>query len=310
MTKRAQFFIAVAVLLPAIGALAQQRTISVPPLRSSMVVSTDWLADHERDPRIVVVHVGRDRASYDAGHIPGARFLSLGEIAVPLNGVANELPPIASLQKTFESIGIGDGSRVILYGDLHGLLAARAYWTLDYLGHGDRAALLDGGLEKWRAEERPVTTDVPAVTPTKFTPRPNPKVLVDLATVRRISKQFATGHSRYVLVDARSAPLFAGEQKGDVSIRAGHIPGAVNIPWTQNIESNDNPELKPAPEVRNLWAAASGKRVVVYCQTGIQASLDYFVAKFLGYDVAMYDGSFMEWSAATGAPVETGGRRP
>ncbi len=309
MNVKTRIAIGIILLLCCVGGSSgQQRTVSVPRLRSNMIVTTDWLADHARNPKIVVVHVGRDRTSYDNGHIPGARFLALSDIAVTRNGVPNELPPVADLQKVFEHLGVGDESRVVLYGDLHGLLAARAYWTLDYLGHGDQAALLDGGLEKWRAEERPVTKEVPSISPATFTPKVNAKVLVEREEVRRLSSELASGTSDSVLVDARPGEQFSGEQAGEGLSRGGHIPGAVNLPWTENIESTDDPQLKPPPELRKSWNASGvtpGKRVVVYCRTGIQASYEYFTAKFLGYDAAMYDGSMMDWTSREDAPVQS-----
>lgn len=311
MNMRTKLLVGIAVVLwCSLALLGQQRSVAVPPLRGGMIVTTDWLADHGRDPKLVVVHVGGDRTSYDEGHIPGARFVALGEIAVTRNGIPNELPTVGVLKNVFERLGVGDQSRVILYGDLHGLLAARAYWTLDYLGHGNNAALLDGGLEKWRAEQRPVTKNVPPVTPAGFTAKVNAHVMAELADVQRISDELIRGGSDSVLVDARPAEQFTGEQVGNGVKRGGHIPGAVSIPWTENIESTDDPELKPPPELRKRWKAAGatpGKHVVVYCQTGIQAAYTYFALRFLGYDVALYDGSFMEWISRKDAPVQSTG---
>lgn len=303
MKLRSTVAVLITAILICLNTPAQRHDVAVPPLRSSMIVTTDWLADHLRDPKVVVLHIARNRSAYDEGHIPGARFVLLSDIAITKNGVPNELPPVADLKKVFENAGVGDDSRVILYGELQGLLAARAYFTLDYLGHGDRAALLDGGIEKWRGEERPVTTDVPEIKAARFTPKVNEKVLVTLPEVRRI----AHGKSNSVLIDARPADEYSGEKSGDSVTRAGHIPGAKNLFWMQNVESKENPELKPPPELRPMWKAAGatpGKRIVTYCRTGIQASYAYFTAKFLGYDAAMYDGSFLEWSNAKDTKVE------
>lgn len=308
MNPRSTIAVLITAILLCVHGLAQRREVSVPPLRSSMIVTTDWLADHLRDPKVVVLHIARERSDYDAGHIPGARFVSIGDIAVTRKGVPNELPPVANLKKVFESAGVGDDSRVILYGEHQGLYAARGYFTLDYLGHGDRAALLDGGIEKWRTEERPVTTDIPEVKPATFTPRVNPKVLVSMDEVRRMSTAASAGKSNAVLIDARPADEYSGEKSGEAVPRAGHIPGAKSLFWMQNVESKDNPELKPPPELRPMWKAAGatpGKRVVTYCRSGIQSSFAYFTAKFLGYDAAMYDGSFLEWSNAKDTKVET-----
>src|SRR5882757_2777190 len=152
-------------LLPLLAAAA-------PATRSDMLVSTAWLAQHLKDANLVIVHVSRDRTAYDAGHIPGARFLALSDFVVTRDGILNELPPAAALKTVFERLGISDDSRVILYGDASVLPATRAYFTLDYLGHGDQAALLDGGLEKWRAEGRTLSKDATVAAAGNFTPHP------------------------------------------------------------------------------------------------------------------------------------------
>jgi thiosulfate/3-mercaptopyruvate sulfurtransferase len=267
-------------------------------VRSEMLVSTEWLAKHLDDSKVVVLHVARDKAGYDAGHVPGARMLLWTEMATTRDGVANELPPPADLEKLFERLGIGDRARVVLYGENAGIFAARAYFTLDYLGHGDRTALLDGGLEKWKAEGRPVSTEAVEPKPAPFTARVRPEVVVGRDAVRDISKAAAQpASSRTALVDARPPEHYT----------QGHIPGAGNAYWMQGVESKENPVLRSEAELRRLYETAGarkGKPVVTYCQTGGQAAHSYFALKYLGYKVAMYDGSFAEWSAAKDAPVE------
>src|SRR3954468_14077334 len=107
---------------------------AAPALRTDMLVSTDWLAQHLSDPKVVILHASANRTVYDAGHIPGARFIALADFVVTRNGVPNELPPVADLKKPLEAVGISDDSRVILYGDTSVLPATRAFFTLDYLG--------------------------------------------------------------------------------------------------------------------------------------------------------------------------------
>ncbi len=287
------FALITAALLLASAAVAQ-RNVAIPPLRGELVVTTDWLADHMNDPHVVVLHVAEKRADYDAGHIPGARFVPLDKLATARHGLNNELPPVGALERLFAQTGVDDGSRVVLYGDHSGLAAARAYWTLDYLGHGDRTALLDGGLEKWRTEERPVVQVTPAVTHGKFTAKVNRRVL---ATMDDVAEAVKTRSA--VLIDARPAKEYSGETPVDILPRAGHIPGATNLYWQELIESKDDPQLKPPPEMRQRFAQAGAtpeKKIVIYCRTGVQAAFDYFAAKFLGYDVSLYDGSFQEWS--------------
>ena len=157
-----------------------------------MIVSTSWLAGYLNDPKVVVLHLARERAHYDAGHIPGARFVGWGEITATRDGVPNELAPVADLQMLFERLGIGDEARIVLYGDNSGLSAARAYFTLDYLGHGARAALLDGGLEKWKTERRPTSTGLVETKTARFTPRVRASAITNLDVVRDLSGQRRT----------------------------------------------------------------------------------------------------------------------
>lgn len=289
-------------LLPLIAAAA-------PAVRSDMLVSTGWLAEHLKDPKIVILHVSRDRMAYDMGHIPGARFVALSEIAVTREGILNELPPAAALKNLLERVGVSDDSRVILYGDTSVLPATRAYFTLDYLGHGDKAALLDGGLPKWTAESRPVAKDTPEVKQGRFTPRPRPELVVDINAAKDLS--FAATNAPAaspVLVDARTAEEFKGATQASSEIpRPGHIPGAANVYWMQGQASKSDMSLLPEAGLRKLYESAGvtpDRPAVTYCNTGMQASQSYFTLKYLGYDARMYDGSFSEWSNAKDSAVE------
>jgi len=273
--------------------------VAAPAVRSNMLVTTDWLSQHLTDPKIVVLHVSGNRTSYDAGHIPGARFVSLSELAVTRDGVPNELPSTADLKKLLESVGVSDDSRVILYsGDASVLPATRAFFTFDYLGHGDQAALLDGGLEKWRTEGRTLTKDAATAAQGRFTPQPKPDIVVPMDAVKQMSSKPASSSSE-VLLDVRSAADFHGE-------KGSHIPGAVNAFWMENQTGRENQALKSDAELRKLYetiGVTPDKRVVTYCNSGMQASQSYFTLKYLGYDVRMYDGSMSEWNAK-GGPVE------
>ncbi len=280
-----------------------------PSVRASMLVTTAWLAKQLNNPKVVVLHAAAERKHYDDGHVPGARFLSTREILTTRNGIANELPAVADLQKVFERLGLGDDARIVIYGENSGLTAARVYFTLDYLGHGARAALLDGGLEKWKAEKRAVSTQ--AVTPASaaFTPRVRPGVKVEVAAVRDLSWTAANQAAPNVaLIDARPAKQYEGEDAGGLA-RPGHLPGAASLYWMQHLTSPENPVLKPVAELRKLYETAGvkpGQTVVTYCRTGMQASHSYFTAKYLGYDVMLYDGSFSEWVSVEGAEVVKG----
>src|SRR5262249_53492088 len=275
-------------------------------VRSEMLVTTDWLAKHINDRDVFVIHVAAERKHFDDGHIPGARFLSSKEILTTRNGVANELPAVADLQKVFEQLGVGDTGRIVIYGENSGLLAARVYFTLDYLGHGDRAALLDGGIEKWKAEKLPVETQPVKTEPVKFTPRPRPQIVAKLDAMRDLSWVAANiADANVAIVDSRPEEQYAGNQQQ----RTGHIPGAANIYWMTHLLSRENPTMKPPSELSKIYEAAglkSSQKAVTYCNTGMQASHTYFTLKYLGYDVMMYDGSFSEWSSTEGVQVVKG----
>jgi thiosulfate/3-mercaptopyruvate sulfurtransferase len=204
---------------------------------------------------------------------------------------------------------VGDTGRIVIYGENSGLLAARVYFTLDYLGHGDRAALLDGGIEKWKAEKQMVETQPVNNEPANFTPRPRPQIIAGLEAMRDLSRAAANAADAGVaIIDARPEEQYIGNQ----TPRSGHIPGAASVYWLNHLVSKENPAMKPLSELSKLYEAAGLKpdqKVVTYCNTGMQASHAYFTLKYLGYDVTMYDGSFSEWSKAEGAPVATGKNR-
>lgn len=283
--------------------------VAAPAVRSDMLVSTTWLSQHLNDPKVVILHVSRDRKAYDAGHIPGARFLGLSDIVITRDGILNELPPAAALKSVIERAGVSDDSRVILYGDASVLPATRAYFTLDYLGHGDSAALLDGGLPKWTAESRPLAKEAPEVAAGHFTPRPRPEVVVDINAVKDLS--FASSNApaaSALLVDARTAGEYNGATQANAEIpRPGHIPGAANLYWMDTQAGKSDMSLLPEAQLRKLYEGIGvqpGRPVVTYCNTGMQASQSYFTLKYLGYDTRMYDGSFSEWSNAKDSAVQ------
>jgi len=269
---------------------------------AEMLVQTDWLAVHLNDPVLVVLHVGVDRTAYDNGHIGGARFVSWSDIAVSRNNVPNQLPAVDVLKTAFERVGVGDQSRVIVYGDTP-LLAGHAYFALDYLGHASHA-ILDGGLDKWKSEKRLVSKDRPEVKAAALKVKPHPELLVDLAAVQKMAAE-----KKIPLIDGRPPEQYSGVNAGDGVKRGGHIPGAKNVWWIQTLVSKDNPVLKPVADIRALYQAAGaklGEEVLVYCRTGPIATHEYFTLKLAGFRPILYNGSFMEWSNATGTAVETG----
>lgn len=290
-----------ALLLGVIASLGAQLPGSGPKLRKEMLVTTEWLAAHLHDPDLVVLSVGTTPEFYSKGHIPSARQILLSEIAVTRDGIPNELPPVEKLQAIFAAAGVSNNSRIVLYGERYNLLAARAYFTLDYLGAAEHASLLDGGIDKWRAEQRPLSNEAVKAKPAKLTIAPHPAILVDTPAMRKFAEQ------RVALIDARPVKEFTGEQLSEDVQKAGHIPGATSLYWMDMLVSRENPVLKPESELRQMYVqahAVAGQPLVTYCRTGMQSSFDYFVAKYLGYEPSMYDASFYEWSLKD-LPAET-----
>ena len=270
-------------------------------VKSSLVVSTEWVAKHLDDDSIVLLQVG-DKDEYLAAHIPGAQFVTLADISTPRGqGLVLELPPVDQLKTTFEKLGVTDKSRIVVYfGKDWVTPTARVFMTLDYLGLGDRTSILDGGLPAWRAEGRSVTAELREPERGSFTSRPNPKLVVDAAWVSANLNK--TG---VAIVDARAAKFYTGAEAGQMP-RAGHIPSAKSIPFSSVVEDTTN-KFKSVEALRGLFSAAGVKQrdtVATYCHIGQQASLLYFVARYLGYEAHLYDGSFEDWSHRPELPVE------
>ncbi|HEY8204999.1 MAG TPA: sulfurtransferase [Pyrinomonadaceae bacterium] len=270
-------------------------------VRSSMIVSTDWLAKHLNDKSLVLLQVG-DKKEYESAHIPGAQYIQTADISTPRGqGLILELPPVEQLKAAFEKLGVTDESRIIVYFSKDWVTpTARVYFTLDYLGLGDRASILDGGLPAWVAEHRPVTAEVKTANSGHFTPHANRNLVVDATWVSaNLNKPGVK------ILDARDAKFYTGAEAGMMP-RAGHIPSAKSIPFSSLVEDANN-KFKSPDALRQLFNTAGVKQndsVATYCHIGQQASLLYFVARYLGYDAHLYDGSFQDWSNRKDLPVE------
>jgi len=265
-----------------------------------ILVSGDWLANHLQDESLVILHVGSQK-DYDAGHIPGARLVALGDISITdQRGLRLELPPVNDLEEAFGRLGVSDGARIVVYAGTESVQSATRVWfTLDYLGLGDRAALLDGGLVSWRAEGRPLSTAGAGVQARRFTAHPAPQLVVSAEWVRaHLDDQSVQ------LLDARLPEFYSGANAGGMP-RAGHIPGARSVPFTSLL--GENGKLKPPQALRAILNAGGGPEpalTVSYCHIGQQATVLYFVARYLGLDARLYDGSFQDWSRRPELPVE------
>jgi len=268
--------------------------------RNTMLVTTSWLADHLNDPNVVILAVGRE-GEYEKGHIPGSIALNVNDIVLSQNaaGIHVELPPMAQLAETFGKLGVTNDSHVVLYVSGNSVTAVtRTYLTLDAMGLGAHASILDGGFPAWQSEKRPVTNDVPTVKRGKLDTCPQSDVIAGLEYVKS-----NLHHPGVDLLDVRSAGDYAAHE-GHGDSRAGHVPGAVSLPFEKLMDSG---KLKPAAELQAALSAAgvkSGDRVVSYCYIGARATVVYFVARYLGYDARLYDGSWEEWNNHTELPTE------
>ena len=271
---------------------AAPATQASPPRSPSMLVSVAELKAMLKDPAVVVLHVADRGAVFAEGHIPGSRPISYADFAVDGDGLGSELPSRETAKRVFEAAGVSDESRVVIYAQ-GPVTAARAFFTLDAFGH-QKVAILDGGFRAWRDAGLPVESGPPAASKAgSFTPRLNPQRLADAALIQQRSP--AGG---IALVDVRPDPEFFGSDGGMNGMHAaGHIAGARQLTWNALVGADGL--FLPAAQLQQKLEAAgviAGKPVVSYCMVGMRASVVYFVARHLGYDAKLYDGSIVDWS--------------
>lgn len=260
--------------------------LAVVAASSGLLVSADELATLLKDPTVVVVAVGNSVDDFTAGHIPGARLVLYSDIAPDIDGLSSELPPVETLRRVLATAGISDRSKVIIYGST--ISATRMFFTLDYFGH-PHARVLNGGLAAWKARggeievsppsDHPTTQrtrggDPGAATASSLTPKPQPHRVVSADWIK---ERLSTPQIK--LLDARPDPEFTGSDGG---MNGRHVVGHL-----------------PDAELRKRYEAIGATKdtpLVSYCMIGMRASVTYFVARHLGYDARMYDGSIVDWS--------------
>ncbi|MFN9892837.1 MAG: sulfurtransferase [Acidobacteriota bacterium] len=256
----------------------------------NLLVTPEWLSS-QKD--VVILHAGSAK-DYAEGHIAGARLVTLADVSRPESKLRLEMPPAELMRERLRQWGIGDGTPVVVYAGNESIqTATRVWFTLDY--HSLPASRLDGGLAAWKAKGLPVTTEAPTVTAAgSLTVRPRPELIVDAAWVKG-----HLGDAAVKIVDARLPEFYTGASAGNMP-RAGHIPGAVSVPFPTLLTAGKS--FLPAGEL--VGKLGAGETLVTYCHIGMQATVPYFAARLAGREVRLYDGSYEEWSGMAELPVE------
>ncbi|MFZ0335655.1 MAG: sulfurtransferase [Candidatus Acidiferrales bacterium] len=270
-----------------------------------VLVSTNWVAEHLSDPTIRLVEVDVDTSAYEQGHIAGA--VGWNWQTQLQDGVRRDLLDKTAWESLLGKSGVENDTTIVLYGDNNNWFAAYAFWQLKYYGHED-VRLLNGGRKKWSEEKRPLVKDVPHFAPTKY----QGKAPDDSLRAKREEVAATLEKKDAKLVDVRSVDEFTGKiiappGMSETAQRAGHIPGAVNVPWSQ--AANEDGTFKSADALQQLYGGKGVNgdgEVITYCRIGERSSHTWFALKYLlGYgDVKNYDGSWTEWGNLIGAPIE------
>src|SRR5262249_26939594 len=271
-----------------------------------VLVTTDWVAQHQNDPQVRIVEVDVDTSAYDQGHVPGAIGWNWQtELQDP---VRRDLVDQRGLEELLGRSGISNDTTIITYGDNNNWFAAWAFWELKYYGHRE-VRIMNGARKKWLEEKRPLSTAAPRVPASRYRAQ-----APEQAIRARREEIFAVleGRSPAKLVDVRSVDEFTGKVIAppgmtETAQRGGHIPGAVNVPWAQAV--NEDGTFKSAEALRQLYGGkgvTGDTEVIAYCRIGERSSHTWFVLRYLlGYPkVRNYDGSWTEWGNLVGAPIE------
>jgi len=274
--------------------------------RPGVLVATQWVADHLKDPRVRVFEVSVDQSAFDQGHIPGAVALNwFHDLEERLH---RDIASKATMERLLGNAGVGPDTTIVVYGDNNNWFAAYAYWLFRLYGHRD-VRVMNGGRKKWMDEGRPMTKEASIYPKVQYEARqPDTSIRAFRDTVLQSLPNQGKG-----LVDVRSPREFAGELLAPENLpqegaqRGGHIPGAVNIPWGEAVRPDGT--FKSADELQALYQGRSitpDKEIIAYCRIGERSAHTWFVLKeLLGYPkVRNYDGSWTEWGSLVGVPVE------
>ena len=280
-----------------------------PYAHPEVLVSADWVEQHKSDPKVRIVESDEDVLLYDMGHIPGAVKIDWqGDLQDQL---IRDYIQGDRFQAICSRAGIANDTTVVFYGDKSNWWACYAYWAFKLFGHKD-CRIMNGGRKLWIDQKRPITTEIPKYPATNYKTEGNEEAQI------RVFRDAVFEHSKAgrPLLDVRSPKEFTGEklhmedypQEG--ALRGGHIPGAVNVPWSRAV--NEDGTFKSVEDLKAIYESEVGLKptddVVAYCRIGERSSLTWYVLKYLlGYQkVRNYDGSWCEWGNLVRAPIAKG----
>lgn len=265
-----------------------------------IIVDAAILADHLSDSDILIVDLSSEE-NYQKAHIPGAIHLPAARLLTGSGNIPNKTLTPTQLQTLCDDIGLNESTQVIAYDDQKGPWAGRFIWTLHLAGH-KQCSVLNGQLNGWINKGLPLENTINTATPSHYNLKPNPFLKAD---IEQINSELNNPNT--VIWDARSPEEFKGEKLINAA-KGGHIPGAINIEWTDCLMSDDDLRIKPSETLTKLLSAqgiSSDKNIITHCQTHRRSGLTYIVARHLGFkNVRCYDGSWFEWGNHPNTMVE------
>jgi len=282
---------------------------AAPKNQARAVAQADWLEQNLDNPKVRIIEVSTEPGLYEKGHIKNA--LKINWYTDLVDTVNRDLVSTKNFNKLLQTAGIDRDTTVVFYGDKNNWFAAWGAWVFNRYGVED-VRLLDGGRVKWEKDGRPLTTAVPTFKQGNFTVKKIDRSIraTLIADVLPAAKAAVKGKADVKLIDIRSADeyngkVFAAAGFQELAIRAGHIPGAINVPWGSNVNADGT--FKSVADLKKLYAdkGVDGKQnIITYCRIGERSSLTWFVlSEILGYNVKNYDGSWTEYGNSVGVPI-------